>query len=139
MLMEQIVRGNASSIPKTSVSPPKNALPRNPGDQTQTQMPKTESEPQENRCRPQRHIEITPIYVQDGISNRQWFHMRGFRHKHFADLLNVVCLLKTHLQTREKSHVLLFSSDLDMDAETIIDYYSLRFQIEFNILIPITS
>ncbi len=54
------------------------------------------------------------------------------RHKHFADPLNVVCLLKTHSQTQETSHVFLFSSDPDLDAETMIDYYSLRFQIEFN-------
>ena len=32
----------------------------------------------------------------------------------------------------QKSHVLLFSSDLALDAETMIDYYALRFQIEFN-------
>jgi putative transposase len=60
------------------------------------------------------------------------YQMQGLRHKHFADPLNVVCLLKTHLQTQEKSRVLLFSSDVDLDAETLIDYYSLRFQIEFN-------
>lgn len=54
------------------------------------------------------------------------------QHKHFADPLNVVCLLKTHLQTQKQSHVFLLSSDLDLDAETLIDYYSLRFQIEFN-------
>ena len=54
------------------------------------------------------------------------------RHKRFPDPLNVVCLLKTDAKTQEKSHVLLFSSDLDLDAETMIDYYSLRFQIEFN-------
>ena len=54
------------------------------------------------------------------------------RHKRFPDPLNVVCLLKTDAKTQEKSHVLLFSSDLELDAETIIDYYSLRFQIEFN-------
>ncbi len=54
------------------------------------------------------------------------------RHKRFPDPLNVVCLLKTDTKTQEKSHVLLFSSDLDLDAETMIDYYSLRFQIEFN-------
>ena len=54
------------------------------------------------------------------------------RHKCFPDPLNVVCLLKTHAKTQEKSHVLLFASDLDLDAETLIDYYSLRFQIEFN-------
>ena len=54
------------------------------------------------------------------------------RHKRFPDPLNVVCLLKTDTKTEEKSHVLLFSSDLDLEAETLIDYYSLRFQIEFN-------
>ena len=31
-----------------------------------------------------------------------------------------------------ESHVLLFSSDLALDAETMIDYYALGFQIEFN-------
>ncbi len=54
------------------------------------------------------------------------------RHKKFADLLNVVCVLKTNLTTKQQAHVLLFSSDLSLDAEKMIDYYSLRFQIEFN-------
>ena len=54
------------------------------------------------------------------------------RHKKFPDPLNVVCILKTQLMTQKKSHVLLFSSDLALDAETLIDYYALRFQIEFN-------
>ena len=54
------------------------------------------------------------------------------RHKRFPDPLNVVCLRKTDAKTQEKSHVLLFSSDLELEAETLIDYYSLRFQIEFN-------
>ena len=54
------------------------------------------------------------------------------RHKTFPDPLNVVCILKTHLRTQRNSHVLLLSSDLTLDAETLIEYYSLRFQIEFN-------
>ena len=54
------------------------------------------------------------------------------RHKKFPDPLNVVCILKTQLLTQRKSHVLLFSSDLALDAETLIDSYALRFQIEFN-------
>ena len=54
------------------------------------------------------------------------------RHKHFPDLLNIVRLLKTHLQTQQKSHIFLLSSDLEVDAETIIASYALRFQIEFN-------
>jgi putative transposase len=54
------------------------------------------------------------------------------RHKQFPDPLNIVCILKTHLLTEQKSHVLLFSSDLELDAVKMVDYYSLRFQIEFN-------
>ena len=54
------------------------------------------------------------------------------RHKKFADGLNVVCILKTNLTTKQQAHVLLFSSDLTLDAEKMIDYYALRFQIEFN-------
>ena len=54
------------------------------------------------------------------------------RYKKFPDPLNVVCILKTQLMTQRKSHVLLFTSDLALDAETLIDYYALRFQIEFN-------
>lgn len=53
-------------------------------------------------------------------------------HKEFAQALNVVILVKTHLKTQARSHVILFSSDLDLKADKIIDYYKLRFQIEFN-------
>ena len=54
------------------------------------------------------------------------------RHKTFPDPLNVVCILKTELSTHRTSHVYLFSSDLTLEAETLIDYYGLRFQLEFN-------
>ena len=53
-------------------------------------------------------------------------------HKEFAQALNVVILVKTNLETHARSHVILFSSDLDLIADKIIDYYKLRFQIEFN-------
>jgi putative transposase len=53
-------------------------------------------------------------------------------HKKFADLLNVVVIVKTHLKTQKVAHVVLFSSDLDLDYEQVIEYYQLRFQIEFN-------
>lgn len=53
------------------------------------------------------------------------------RHKEFADVLNVVVLVKTDLSTKRRAHVVLFSTDLDLDAQTLIKYYSLRFQIEF--------
>jgi putative transposase len=52
-------------------------------------------------------------------------------HKLFARKLNVVILQKTHLASGRGGHVLLFSSDLFLTATTLIDYYTLRFQIEF--------
>jgi hypothetical protein len=52
-------------------------------------------------------------------------------HKHFADLLNVVIIVRTHLASGRVGHVVLFSSDLSLSALTLIDYYALRFQIEF--------
>ena len=63
---------------------------------------------------------------------RTQVYQTQLRHKKFADPLNVVCILKTNLTTKQQAHVLLFSSDLALDAEKMIDYYSLRFQIEFN-------
>jgi len=52
--------------------------------------------------------------------------------KKFADLLNIVVLVKTNLKTQAVAHVVLFSSDLDLSYDQLIDYYRLRFQIEFN-------
>src|SRR3989442_4187696 len=53
-------------------------------------------------------------------------------HKEFAPPLNVVILVKINLQTQAQAHVILFSSDLTLDAASLVDYYGLRFQIEFN-------
>ena len=50
------------------------------------------------------------------------------RHKKFAEPLNVVLVIKTH----RSAHVLLFSSDLNLAWDKVMDYYGLRFQIEFN-------
>src|SRR5216683_5848711 len=53
-------------------------------------------------------------------------------HKEFAQPLNVVILAKTNLRTQARAHVILFSSDLELAYTSLVDYYSLRFQIEFN-------
>jgi len=53
-------------------------------------------------------------------------------HKDFPDPLNVVVLVKTNTRTHKRAHVVLFSTDLNLSAVQIVDYYSLRFQIEFN-------
>lgn len=53
-------------------------------------------------------------------------------HKTFPDQLNVVIIVKTNQRTGAQAHVVLFSSDLELGYEKLIDYYRLRFQIEFN-------
>lgn len=53
-------------------------------------------------------------------------------HRLFAHPQNVVVIVKTNLVTQAKAHVVLFSSDLKLDYDKLIDYYKLRFQIEFN-------
>src|SRR5215467_11784042 len=53
-------------------------------------------------------------------------------HKEFPQPLNVVIIAKTNLRTHARAHVVLFSSDLDLAYAPLVDYYGLRFQIEFN-------
>jgi hypothetical protein len=53
-------------------------------------------------------------------------------HKEFAQPLNVVIIAKTNLRTQARAHVILFSSDLALAYTLLVDYYGLRFQIEFN-------
>ena len=53
-------------------------------------------------------------------------------HKLFPDLLNIVVIVKINLKTQARVHVVLFSSDLELAYAKVIDYYRLRFQIEFN-------
>jgi hypothetical protein len=53
-------------------------------------------------------------------------------HKEFAQPLNVVVLAKANLRTHARAHVVLFSSDLALAYAPLVDYYALRFQIEFN-------
>ena len=52
--------------------------------------------------------------------------------KTINDPLNVILIFSTNLTTKKITHTLLFSTDLEQGYEKIIDYYSLRFQIEFN-------
>ena len=52
-------------------------------------------------------------------------------HRKFADILNIVIIQKIDTTTGKIAHVNLFSTDLTLGYEKIINYYSLRFQIEF--------
>ena len=77
---------------------------------------------------PEQYLKETK--VKDGIETHTY--QMQLLHREFPEPLNVVILLKTNLQTRAWAHVILFSSDLGLPYDKLIDYYSLRFQIEFN-------
>jgi len=53
-------------------------------------------------------------------------------HKKITGAINIVIVVTTKLSTNQKTHRIIFSTDLNQDYKQIIDYYSLRFQIEFN-------
>ena len=67
--------------------------------------------------------------VEDGVETR--VYQAEMLHKEFPQPLNVVIIVKTNLQTQARAHVLLFSSDLRLSFEKLVEYYGLRFQIEF--------
>jgi putative transposase len=77
---------------------------------------------------PQRYLRQSSI--EDGIETR--IYQLEVRHTTFAQALNVVVIVKTNVKTEAVAHVLLFSSDLALAFDKLIDYYSLRYQIEFN-------
>jgi hypothetical protein len=77
---------------------------------------------------PETHLKQT--HVEEQIQTD--LYQMTMRHRLFAAPLNVVILVKTNTVTQAKAHVVLFSSDLTLAYDTLMDYYKLRFQIEFN-------
>lgn len=67
----------------------------------------------------------------EGTLVTQTYHLTVL-HKDFPDPLNLVVLVKTQTRTGKRAHALLFSTDLALAPIQLADYYSLRFQIEFN-------
>jgi putative transposase len=74
------------------------------------------------------HLQATSI--EKDIETR--IYQMSLWHKKFADLLNIVVIVKTNLTTHKTAHVVLFSSDITLGYAQLIDYYRLRFQLEFN-------
>lgn len=68
--------------------------------------------------------------ILDGVQTNI-YHLTGW-HKRFPDCLNIVIIRKINLKTQAWAQVILFSSDLQLAYDQLIDYYRLRFQIEFN-------
>ena len=66
----------------------------------------------------------------DGI--RTQIYQAVLLNKGFAFPINVVVILNTNLSTHTQAHIILFSTDLKLSYEKLFEYYTLRFQIEFN-------
>lgn len=77
---------------------------------------------------PEMHLQKS--YIEKHIETK--IYQMSLWHKKFADMINVVLIVKTNLKTQSCAHVVLFSSDLTLGSSELIDYYRLRFQIEFN-------
>jgi putative transposase len=60
------------------------------------------------------------------------YYQGVFLHPQFDDPISVVIIRKLNRETQKAATVVLFSSDPALEYEKVIDYYSLRFQIEFN-------
>jgi putative transposase len=80
------------------------------------------------RNMPSAYLQATSI--DEGIETN--IYQMSLWHKKFAEMLNIVVMVKRHLQTHKTAHVVLFSSDLTLGYAKLIDYYRLRFQLEFN-------
>ena len=68
--------------------------------------------------------------IEDGFDLR--IYQTQLLQKDFPDPLNVIVLLRTNLETQAWANVILFSSDLELSHDKLIDHYNLSFQIEFN-------
>jgi len=68
--------------------------------------------------------------IEAGI--RTQIYQAALLNHEFVSPINVVSILKTNLSTKTQAHVILFSTDLELSYEKLYDYYTLRFQIEFN-------
>jgi putative transposase len=77
---------------------------------------------------PVQYLQETTV---EGQIQTQIYQMQ-LLHREFAEPLNVVMIVKTNLRTQARAHVVLFSSDVALAYALLVDYYGLRFQIEFN-------
>lgn len=77
---------------------------------------------------PDKYLKETTLL--DGIQTK--IYQMTLWHKLIPDKLNIVIIIKTNLKTQKVARVVLFSSDLELAFDKLIDYYRLRFQIEFN-------
>ena len=71
---------------------------------------------------------FTYHHTQDGIA----LYSLVLNHQCFKRNVKVVVLVNEKIkETKKKNYALLFSTDKNLDAKTIVTYYKARFQIEF--------
>lgn len=73
---------------------------------------------------------LKEMTLLDGLQTK--IYQLTMWHKLIPDKLNIVIIVKTNLETQKVAHLVLFSSDPNLAFDKLIDYYRLRFQIEFN-------
>jgi len=78
---------------------------------------------------PEKYLKSTDTNEDEGCITK--IYQIQMLHRKFSDMLNVVIIQRTNVKTASFSYLVLFSTDLTLGYEKIIDYYSLRFQIEF--------
>jgi putative transposase len=81
------------------------------------------------RTLPEQYVQETPV---DKHIATKIYQMNAW-HKKFADLLNIVVIVKTNLKTQKVAHVVLFRTDGDLCFDNLRDSYRLRFQLEFDV------
>lgn len=77
---------------------------------------------------PTKYLKKTSI--EKGMETRTY--QGEFLHRDFPQALNLVIIVKTNLPTQQRGQVNFFSSDLNLGWAEMVDYYALRFPIEFN-------
>jgi putative transposase len=60
------------------------------------------------------------------------FQLQTFAQSFKGIKLNVLIMQHTNAKTGKSGQAILFTTDLKLDAQTLLKYYSLRFQIEFD-------
>lgn len=75
---------------------------------------------------------VKTIEDKESKVKTQVYQFQAYTPKMAGQLLNIVVMVHLHQITKSKSRTILFTNDLKLDALTIIKFYSLRFQIEFD-------
>ena len=82
-----------------------------------------------DRTIPSAYVQATSIDA--GIETN--IYQMSLWQKTFAEMLNIVVMVKRHLPTHKTAHVVLFSSDVTLGSAQLIDYDRLRFQLACNL------